>query len=127
MGMEYTVHFFDAPLPALPRMLAVLTEHNLPVQVRMVDGELTLPDEGPPDGWRDVRLGTAAGMVTLARRGQELAVVTWGNADDALRRAWNAVAWATARAGEGKITGPGGQQSPEEFRSAVPMPEALWV
>jgi hypothetical protein len=127
MGMEYTIQFSPTGVPTLPRILAALAKRNFPVQVRMVDGELTLPDEVPPDGWSDVRLGTVAGMVTLVRRGEELAVVTWGNADDALRRAWNAVTWATATAGEGKITGPGGQQTPEEFRSAVPMPEALRV
>jgi hypothetical protein len=127
MGMEYTIQFSRAGVPTLPQILAVLAEQNFPVQVRMVDGELTLPHEVPPDGWKDVRLGTPSGMVTLVRRGEELAVVTWGNADEALRRAWNAVAWATAKAGEGWITGPGGQQSVEEFRSAVPMPEVLQV
>jgi hypothetical protein len=127
MGMEYTIQFSPAGVPTLARILAVLAEQNFPVQVRMVDGELTLPHEVPPDGWKDVRLGTPSGMVTLVRQGEELAVVTWGNADDALRRAWNAVAWATAKAGKGRITGPGGQQSTEEFRSAVPMPEVLRV
>jgi hypothetical protein len=127
MGMEYTIQFSRMGVPTLPQILAVLAEQNFPVQVRMVDGELSLPHEVPPDGWEDVRLGTPSGMVTLVRRGKELAVVTWGNADEALRRAWNAVAWATAKAGEGRITGPGGQQSVEEFRGAVPMPEVLRV
>ncbi len=127
MGIEYIVRFSGAPVPPLPRILAVLAAHNFPAQVRMVDGELTLPDEMLPDGWKDIRLGTAAGMVTLVRRGEELAVVTWGNADDALQRAWNAVAWATAKAGEGKIAAPGGEKSPEDFRTAVPMPQVLQV
>ena len=125
MGMEHTVRFTSQVVPPLPRILAVLAEHNFPVQVRMVDGELTLPDEVPPGGWRDVRLGTAAGMVTLVRRGQELTVVIWGNADDALRCAWDAIAWAAARAGEGWIVGPSGPQNPDEFRRGVSLPNVL--
>lgn len=106
-------------------MMALLAEHNFPVQVRMVDGELTLPDEVPPEGWTDVRLGTAAGMVTLVRRRNELAVVTWGNADDAMQRAWNAVTWAVATAAEGEIVGPGGSQSAEAFRASSALPNTL--
>lgn len=125
MGMEHTVRFSGQKVPPLPEILAVLEEHNFPVQVRMVDGELTLPDEVPPDEWKEVRLGTSAGMVTLVRRGQELTVVTWGNADGAMQSAWNAVAWAAAKAGEGKIVRPGGLQSASEFRASVLMPEIM--
>jgi hypothetical protein len=91
----------------------------------MVDGELTMPDEVPPDGWKEVRLGTPSGMVTLVRRGPELHLVTWGNADDPMQRAWNAVAWAVAKAGGGQILRPEGLQNPDEFKAAVPMPQLL--
>jgi hypothetical protein len=63
-------------------VMGLLAEHNFPVQMRMVDGELTMPDEVLPGGWKEVRLGTPLGMVTLVRRGQEPLVVTWGNAND---------------------------------------------
>jgi hypothetical protein len=125
MGMEHVVRFPDGRLPDLARMMAILEERQFPVQVRMVDGALILPDEVPPDGWKEVRLGTPAGMVTLMRRGQELAVVTWGNADQVMQSAWNAVAWAAANAGQGKIVRPGRLQSAGEFRASVLMPESM--
>lgn len=125
MGMEYTIRFHGGTAPALARVLAVLAEHNFPAQMRMVDGELTLPDEAPPEQWKEVRLGTPAGMVTLARRGQDIAVVTWGNADEAMQRAWNAAAWAVAKAGRGEIILPGGPKGPDDFRKSVALPDVL--
>jgi hypothetical protein len=125
MGMEHVVQFPHGTVPLLSQVMDVLSDHNFPVQVRMVDGTLTLPGEVPPDGWKDVRLGTPAGMVTLMRRERELTVVTWGNADQAMQGAWNAVAWAAARAGQGQIVYAGGLQSAGEFRTSVLMPEGL--
>lgn len=123
--MEHVIRFSSGGSPDLRRVMVLLAQHNFPVQVRMVDGELTLPDEALPEKWKEVRLGTPAGMVTLMRRGGELAVVTWGNADEAMQRAWNGVAWAVATAGEGEIIRPGGPQRPDDFRASVPFPEAL--
>ncbi len=125
MGMEYSVRFSGQGVPPFHRILAVLAEHNFSVQVRMVDGELTLPGEVPPESWGDVRLGTDAGMVTLVRRGQELTVLAWGNAGKALQSAWNAVAWAAAEAGQGKILRANGLQGASEFRASVLMPEIM--
>ena len=125
MGMEHVVQFPAGTVPLLSQLIEVVAEHNFPVQVRMVDGELTLPDEVPSEGWTEIRLGTPAGMVTLVRRGQELAVVTWGNADMSTQRAWNAVAWAAAKAGEGRIVRPGRLLSADEFRASVLMPEIM--
>lgn len=125
MGMEYVVRFPGEEPADLRRVIALLAQHNFPVQVRMVDGELTLPTEVPPERWTEVRLGTPAGMVTLARRGNDLAVVTWGNADEAMQRAWNAVAWVVAKAGTGEIILPGGPKGPDDFRKSVALPDVL--
>jgi hypothetical protein len=125
MGMEHIVQFPKGTVPLLSQMMAMLAEHSFPVQVRMVDGQLTLPDEAPPGSWREVRLGTSAGMVTLTRRGQELVVVIWGNADASMQSAWNAVAWAAAATGQGKIVRPEGLQGPNEFLASVSMPEGM--
>ncbi len=125
MGMEHVVRFPGEASLDLRRVMALLAEHSFPVQVRMADGELTMSDEVPPEGWKEVRLGTAPGMVTLLRRGRELLVITWGNADDPMQRAWNAVAWAVAMAGSGQILRPEGLQNPEEFRASMPMPNVL--
>ena len=123
--MEHVVRLPGEASLDLPGMMALLAEHGFPVQVRMADGELTMPDEVPPEGWKEVRLGTPSGMLTLVRLGQELLVVTWGNANDPMQRAWNAVAWAVAKAGSGQILRPEGLQNPEEFRASMPMPNVL--
>lgn len=125
MGMEHVVHFLNEGSPDLNRVMALLAKHGFPVQMRMVDRELTMPDEVPPDGWKEVRLGTPSGMVTLVRQGQHLHVVTWGNADDPMQRAWNAVAWAVAKGGGGRLLRPEGLQDPDEFRRSAPMPDVL--
>src|SRR3972149_3167165 len=123
--MEHVIRFSSGGSPDLRRVMTLLAQHDFPVQVRMVDGELTLPDEAPPERWKEVRLGTSSGMVSLVRRGGEIAVVTWGNADEAMQRAWNAVAWAAAKAGDGQILRPEGPQNPDDFRASVSFPEAL--
>jgi len=125
MGIEHVVRFPRGTVPPLSQVIALLAEHNSPVQLRMVDGQLTLPGEVPPDRWREVRLGTSGGMVTLTRRGEELAVVIWGNADSPMQSAWNAVAWGVAQAGQGKIVRRGGLLEPSEFRVSVPMPDSM--
>lgn len=125
MGMEHVVRFSDENSLDIRRVMVLLAQHNFPVQVRMVDGELTLPDEAPPERWKEVRLGTSSGMVSLVRRGGEIAVVTWGNADEAMQRAWNAVAWAVAKAGTGEIILPGGPKGPDDFRKSVALPNVL--
>lgn len=125
MGMEYAVRFPGGTPPPLSGVLTVLAEHGFPVQVRMVNGELSMPGEVPPEGWKEVRLGSPLGMVTLVHRGQELGVVTWGNANEAMQRAWNAVAWAVAMAGQGQILRAEGPQSADDFRASVAVPGTL--
>src|SRR5262249_2682647 len=76
----------------------LLAGRNFPVQLRMIDGELCFPDEMPPENWRELRVGSPQGMITLRRDEDGIAVVTWGEADAAMRQAWNAMAWAAAEA-----------------------------
>jgi len=101
MGVEKKVTFGDRGCPAWSRVNDLLTRRGFPVVVRMVDGELRLPDEEVPTAWQELRVGTPQGMVTLKRQGQGLAVVVWGNADEALRQARDtlAAAWAEASGG----------------------------
>lgn len=81
----------------------LLAARGFSVQLRMIDGELAFPDEEPADTWRELRLGTPQGMVTVRREPQCLLFVTWGNADVAMQRAWHAVTWAFASAGKGHV------------------------
>jgi hypothetical protein len=53
--------------------------------MRMIDNLPAFPDETPEDGWRDVRIATGNGMITLRRSGADLEVVSWGNAEAGLK------------------------------------------
>jgi hypothetical protein len=73
------------------------------VVVRMVDGELRLPNEEVPTVWQELRVGTPSGMVTLKRQGNGMTATVWGNADDSLKQARDTLAGAFAVAGDGTV------------------------
>jgi hypothetical protein len=100
MGMTRLV---DCPhgVPDWPRVAAWLAQHGAVAQPRMIDGQLAFPDEAPPDNWREIRVALAGGMVTIRRLESAVEVVTWGNADEAMKQAWETVARAFAEAGVG--------------------------
>jgi len=81
----------------------LLAAKGWPVQLRMIDGELSFPDETPPEAWRELRIACRAGMLTLRREANVITVVTWGNADAGLQEAWQMVAWGVATATAGQI------------------------
>ncbi len=123
MGMELTVTLAGRPDWKAARDL--LAGKGFPLQMRMIDGELAFPDEEPPAAWRELRLGTPQGMITVRREPDRLAFITWGNADAALRQAWHAVAWAFAATGGGQVHTAEGALGAEEFRRRAELPAAL--
>jgi hypothetical protein len=62
----------------------------------MVDGNLVMPSAPAPAVWNEVRLKTAAGMITLRRRGDEVALVVFGNATPELLATRERIAAALA-------------------------------
>ena len=125
MGMEQSVVF---PAGGVPRWEAIrdfLGGRGFPLQTRMIDGQLAFPDETPPEDWKELRVGTPNGMVTVRREGERLTFVTWGNADRGLIQAWNALVWAWAALGEGQVHSEQGAQKPDEYRREADLPEAL--
>jgi hypothetical protein len=125
MGMDQTVSFTGKPTPPWPAVSDLLARHGFPVQSRMIDGQLAFPDEVPPDDWKELRVGTPQGMVTLRRGADSIVFVTWGNADAALRQAWNAVTWAFAETSAGTVDGPQGPVDANTFRRQAEMPATL--
>jgi hypothetical protein len=123
MGMELAVTLAGPADWKAARDL--LAGAGFPIQVRMIDGELAFPDEEPPEAWRELRLGTPQGMVTVRREAERLVFVTWGNADAALRQAWNALAWAFAESGGGQVVTEAGPLTAAEFRRAADLPPVL--
>ena len=103
MGLDQRVTFPSGTVPSWPTIAERLVQRNCSVQLRMIDGQLALPDEKPLDAWKELRLGTPAGMITLRREENAIAVVIWGSADEALRQTWSDVIAAIAQATGGKI------------------------
>ena len=126
-----TITFADGRTPSWPAARDLLTRRGVPVKMRMIDGQPAFPDEEPAEGWREIRLAAADGMVTIRRDGERLVFVTWGNAGPALLRAVNALAWAFAEAGGGTIDAgePGCVNARRldavAFLASADLPEAL--
>jgi hypothetical protein len=124
MGIDQSVAC-EQGVPTWAAVQAMLADRGYQVQMRMIDGELAFPDESPPETWRELRVGTPQGMVTVRRDGQRLVFVTWGNADGDMRQAWNAVTWAFAAAGGGHIETADGPVAAAEFLQRAELPAAL--
>jgi hypothetical protein len=121
MGVEQSVTFAET-VPTWPAVRALLANLNYPVQMRMIEGQLAFPDEEPPADWREIRLGTPGGMVTVLREPRRVTFVVWGNADAGMIRGRNALIWAFAEAGSGQVDG---QQSPSDFRTSADLPDGF--
>lgn len=124
MGMEHRVSFPSGVIPAWTAVRGLFGTDYV-VQLRMINGELSYPDELPPEPWTELRLGTPDGMITVRRDGTELACITWGNAGPGMVEAWNAVTWAFAAAGAGTIKTSACSLTPQQFREANKFPAAL--
>jgi hypothetical protein len=120
MGVEQSVTF-ACEVPSWPAVRDMLARVNYPVQMRMIDGQLAFPDEEPPMEWREIRLGTPGGMITVRREPRRVVFVVWGNADTNMLRARNALMWAFAEAGNGAIEG----QAASDFRQQADLPDGL--
>ena len=105
MGMQRDIQFAAGE----PTWEAVVTDlRGLGEQpiLRMIDGLPAFPDEVPDDGWRELRVSVTGGMVTIRRAKAGWSCVVWGNADDSLRKGWEACCAAVARAGNGVVDPP---------------------
>jgi hypothetical protein len=123
--MDQTVTFTGKPVPAWPAVREWLSGRGFAVQMRMIDGQLAFPDEEPPEEWREIRVGTPQGMVTLRRERDQVVFVTWGNADEAMRQGWNALAWAFASLGGGQVRTAIGSLDAATFQEQADLPPAL--
>lgn len=118
MGLDRTVRFANG-VPSWDAIRTQLARVGESGQLRMIDGLPAFPDESPTDDWKEVRVGTSAGMVTVRRGSGTLTCVIWGNADVAMNAAWAKVIWACAAAADGIIDTPAGAASATEFATSV--------
>jgi hypothetical protein len=122
MGMDRTIRFPTAPIPAWDAIRANLVRVGEGAQLRMIDGLPAFPDEVPEPGWRELRVGLAAGMATVRSGPGVLTCVVWGNADPELRSGWDKLCWACAAAGGGVVEVPSGPLPATEFARSVGLP-----
>ena len=115
MGLDCTVRCPAGSVPAWDAIRGQLARLGEPAPLRMIDGLPAFPDESPEDGWRELRLGFPAGMVTLRSAADTLTCIIWSNADPALMGARDCVAWACAAAGQGLVATPAGEVTADEF------------
>lgn len=103
MGVQRVVTF-PAGEPTWPAVAAKLAEAGESPPIRMIDGLPAFPDEQPEDGWRELRLGFAAGMVTVARGQGGWRFTVWGTDDPALLRAQEVTVQAAVAVGGGVVS-----------------------
>jgi len=85
VGLEERVPCAEPP--ALELVLARLAEGGYASMIAMVDGALVMPKAAPPARWREVRVRTPDGTVSIVRHDDAVSVVVFGNADERLRTA----------------------------------------
>lgn len=115
MGMQRTVRYTPGGVPGWDAVRAQLERVGVTAALKMIDGLPAFPDEVPEPGWTELRVGTHGGMVTIRAAADALACVIWGNATDQFRRDWDAVCWACAAAGDGRIESENGVTTADEF------------
>jgi len=119
MGLDRTIRFPTDDTPSWEAIRLQLSRLGLSPSLRLIDGLPAFPDESPGEEWKELRIGTDGGMVTLRRDSGSINCVIWGNADAALETAWLKVIWACASSGDGVIDLAGSAVSPEQFARSV--------
>lgn len=125
MGQEQTVSFAGKTIPSFVAVRDFLAQRGFPLQMGTIDGQLAFPDELPSEDWRELRLRTPQGMVTVRREAERLAFVVWGNADASMIQAWNALAWAFAAVGAGQVETPQGLLEAAVYAEGVQLPPGM--
>jgi hypothetical protein len=92
MGLSTLVPVRETP--SLTALLEALAKQGLPSTILMIDNQLVSPKVPPPSAWRDVRLKTPAGTVSIKREAAGVSVTVFGNADPALLAAQAAIVQA---------------------------------
>ena len=114
MGVERAIRFEGEP-PGWHAARERLASRGIEPQMRMIDGEIALPEDTPPDSWRELRVAIDARMVTVRRAPHGVTAVAWGDPDERTTGAFDAVTWAFAAAGNGVIDTDEGERSAEDF------------
>ncbi|MSU78386.1 MAG: hypothetical protein EXS16_09850 [Gemmataceae bacterium] len=122
MGMEHKVSIARNTAIIWTELTAYCNAWAFPLQLRMIDGELAFPDETPPHDWKELRISTSGGMITLRRDNDGISVVVWGNADDAMRQSWNTLTLMLARVTGASVIVDGETKTADGFAAGAGLP-----
>jgi hypothetical protein len=126
MGMNQVVGFPSMHTPTWSAVRELLSDRKFALHIRMIDSELAFPDEEPAESWQELRLATQEGQaITVRRAADRVELVVWGNADQTLVRARNALCWAFAEAGQGLIHTDQGEQDSQTYWHQADLPTGL--
>jgi hypothetical protein len=105
MGLQRDVTY-SGEAPSWDTLRVRLAAAGVAVTMRMIDNLPAYADEVPEPGWRELRLTTGHGMVTLRQVAGRLSVVVWGNADGDLLRDRDTIASVIADLTTGSVSDP---------------------
>ncbi len=92
MGMDRKIPCSADRIPSWQTLVQASAKQGIQLTLRMIDGDLAFPDEQPSETWRELRVSTQSGMISIRREDDGLALVVWGNADASLQRDWASLA-----------------------------------
>ena len=124
MGMQQSI-LFEGDLPNYEAVRDLLEGKGFTLQMAIIDGELSFPDELPGPEWNELRVKSPNGMITIRRSGNTMDTVTWENADGPMLKAWNAITWALASVGNGRVFCTAGDFDADGFQQAVELPDGF--
>lgn len=119
MGLNRTVRFPIDETPTWDAIRHQLSRLGVTPSLRLIDDVPAFPEESPTSDWKELRIATEPGMVTIRRGPCSLDCVIWGNGDPALESFWLGVIWACASAGNGLVDNSTGAVPPDEFARSV--------
>jgi hypothetical protein len=119
MGLERTIRLPADGELSWKGVNEQLVRAGIAASIRMIDGLPAFPDEDPSPDWREIRIGTSAGMVTIRRSAGTVSCVIWGTGDQVLTDLWMKVIWACAAASAGLIESPSGPLTADEFWKSI--------
>ena len=79
---------FENAVPSWRQIQSAASASGLPLSLRMIDDLPAFPDEQPEEGWRELRVGSPHGMMTLRKTRNGIDCTVWGNADGQLQSDW---------------------------------------
>ncbi len=115
MGQTLQIESPDGSALEWPAFVVALAEYRLAPVVRMIDGLPAFPDEIPGEGWREVRVSAADGMITIHASPTGYRFTIWNDTASSFVNAWQTLVYVAAQQIGGSVVLGDARVSPEKF------------